>query len=248
MNLRRTALISVLLAIAGMSGPAASGPAEHRILVELFTSQGCSDCPAADRLVTELASRRDVVALTLPITYWDMLGWKDTLATEANTQRQKSYAKLMGRQGLSTPQVVIGGVEHVVGNQRDKVVAAIAGRAAQDARLGTVRVAITPGPNHVTIDIAPRARDTVPGPDAAIWVMRTLSRAKVTVGGGENNKRELVYSNVVRDLTRLGAWDGEARRITLPMRAEHGRHDGVAVILQSREHGPVLGVAIAQLP
>src|SRR5262245_12187024 len=103
MILRRSLCAFLLLAGIGVTGSAAAGPAEHRVLVELFTSQGCSDCPTADRLIAELAARSDIVALTLPITYWDMLGWKDTLATEANTQRQKAYAKAMNRQGLTTP-------------------------------------------------------------------------------------------------------------------------------------------------
>src|SRR5687767_5526410 len=199
MNSRRSALLLGLLAAIGMAVPAASGPSEDRVLVELFTSQGCSDCPAADRLIAELAARRDVIALTLPITYWDMLGWKDTLATEANTQRQKAYAKAMSRQGLTTPQIVIGGVDQVVGNQRDKVIAAIAGRTVQDSRLSMARIIITPSPDQITVDIAPRA-DAPRGRDAAIWIMRTLSSARVTVGGGENNKRELAYTNVVRDM------------------------------------------------
>src|SRR5579872_6761148 len=78
----------------------------HPVLLELFTSQGCSDCPAADRLVTELANRGDVIALSLPITYWDILGWKDTFATDANTRRQKAYAQVMNRSGIYTPQIV----------------------------------------------------------------------------------------------------------------------------------------------
>ena len=91
------------------------------VVVELFTSQGCSDCPAADRILTELAKRTDVIALSLPITYWDMLGWKDTFATEANTQRQKSYARAMIHSGIYTPQMIIDGRFDVVGNQRDQV-------------------------------------------------------------------------------------------------------------------------------
>jgi hypothetical protein len=184
----------------------------------------------------------------LPITYWDMLGWKDTLATEANTQRQKAYAKAMSRQGLTTPQIVIGGVDQVVGNQRSKVISAIASRASQDARLSMVRVEVAPAQNHITIEIGARPEGAPREPDATIWMMRTLSRARVTVAAGENSNRELVYANVVRDMTRIGAWDGEAKTFTLPMRAERGRHDGVAVILQSREHGPVLGAALALLP
>ena len=157
---RRSVFAFALLAGAAAAQSAAAGPAEQRVLVELFTSQGCSDCPAADRIMTELAARRDVIVLTLPITYWDMLGWKDTLATEANTQRQKAYAKAMQRNGLYTPQMVIGGVDQVVGNQRDKVSAAIANRVSQDVRLRMVQITIASAPNHVTIDIAPRSGGT----------------------------------------------------------------------------------------
>src|SRR5215510_4649409 len=120
----------ILLAAAGVASPATAGQLQgsHPVVIELFTSQGCSDCPAADRIVSELAKRKDVLALSLPITYWDMLGWKDTFATEANTYRQKSYAKTMNRSGIYTPQIAIDGKIDVVGNQRDRVMAAIAHR------------------------------------------------------------------------------------------------------------------------
>src|SRR5215510_11923105 len=120
----------ILLAAAGVASPATAGQLQgpRPVVVELFTSQGCSDCPAADRIVAELAKRNDVLALSLPITYWDMLGWKDTFATEANTYRQKSYAKTMHRSGIYTPQIVVDGKIDVVGNQRERVMAAIAHR------------------------------------------------------------------------------------------------------------------------
>ena len=100
--------LTLLLALAGYAN-AGQPQGSHPVVIELFTSQGCSDCPAADRIVAELAKRKDVLALSLPITYWDMLGWKDTFATESNTYRQKSYAKTMNRSGIYTPQVVVDG-------------------------------------------------------------------------------------------------------------------------------------------
>ena len=124
-------LFAVAFAQAAWAGPAreAGSPREVRpVVLELFTSEGCSDCPAADVLLTELAKRKDVIALSLPITYWDMLGWKDTFATEGNTQRQKAYARALNRSGIYTPQMIVDGTLDVVGNQRDHVVAAISAR------------------------------------------------------------------------------------------------------------------------
>src|SRR5882672_5362435 len=131
----RSVSLGALLAIAVISGAWAGQHGRRPVVVELFTSQGCSDCPAADRLVTELAKRKDVIALSLPITYWEMLGWKDTYATDTNTQRQKSYARAMNHSGIYTPQMIIDGRLDVVGNQRDRVLAAVAARAGEGGEM-----------------------------------------------------------------------------------------------------------------
>src|SRR5688572_13165736 len=140
----------------------------HPVVVELFTSQGCSDCPAADRIVSELAKRKDVLALSLPITYWDMLGWKDTFATEANTYRQKSYAKRMNRSGIYTPQVVVDGKVDVVGNQRDRVIAAIAARRSEIASEPAVNLALAIASGRIEITI-PAMRRSKERPLSTIW-------------------------------------------------------------------------------
>src|SRR5262245_31208495 len=115
---------------AALGSQALAGPVTgvRPVVVELFTSQGCSDCPSADQMVIELAKRKDVIALSFPITYWDMLGWKDTFASPPNTKRQQAYAKAMNRSGVYTPQMVVDGVVDVVGNQRERVLAAITAR------------------------------------------------------------------------------------------------------------------------
>lgn len=243
MMVRRTFALALLpaLSLTGLAWAGSPGPQQHPVVVELFTSQGCSDCPAADKLVTELAARRDVIALSLPITYWDMLGWKDTLATDANTLRQKAYARAMNKSGVYTPQMIIGGAEDVVGNQRDKVMAAIAAHASADALARRVSMVVIPSGDQVTIAISgdkPR-RDNA----ATIWLMRTLSHASVLVGGGENNHHELAYTNVVRDLQRIGTWYGGPQTVTLPMALEHGKHDGFAVILQNNDYGRVVAAS-----
>jgi hypothetical protein len=221
--------------------PAPSRP----IVVELFTSQGCSDCPAADRLVTELAKRKDVIALSLPITYWDMLGWKDTYATDANTQRQKSYARAMSHSGIYTPQMIVDGRFDVVGNQRDRVMAALAARVNDG--LGEISIPITIGTASGRVEIVIPAAKTKTKPLATIWVMRTLNQGAVNVEQGENRNHLLTYTNVVRDLQRAGEWSGEAMKIDLPLNLANAKHDGIAVILQARDYGPVLGAATLQL-
>jgi hypothetical protein len=243
-------LVSVAVAHAAYAGPSreAAVVREARpVVIELFTSQGCSDCPAADALLTELSKRRDVIALSLPITYWDMLGWKDTFATEGNTQRQKAYARALNRSGIYTPQMIVDGTLDVVGNQRDHVVAAISARQSDGASEFTVPVSLGTVPGRVVIAI-PESR-TKAKALATIWVMRTLSHAAVKVDRGENRNHQLVYTNVVRDVQRAGEWNGEAMKIDLPFSSgKPDREDGIAVILQSKEHGRVIGAAALQIP
>lgn len=114
---------------AVLTTPAVAG--SRPVVVELFTSQGCSSCPPADALLGRLSQRHGLIAMSLPITYWDMLGWKDTLATATNTRRQKAYAAAMGHGGVYTPQIIIDGVTDVVGSRDVDVETAIAKRMAE---------------------------------------------------------------------------------------------------------------------
>ncbi len=130
MSPRRT-LPFVLALLAVLAGPAAeAGDLARPVVVELYTSQGCSSCPPADALLGKLAQRPGVIAISLPITYWDMLGWKDTLASDANTRRQKAYAAAMNHGGVYTPQIIVDGAIDVVGSRAANVEAAIAQRRA----------------------------------------------------------------------------------------------------------------------
>ena len=219
---------------------------KHPVVVELFTSQGCSDCPAADRLVVELAKRKDVIALSLPITYWDMLGWKDTFATETNTQRQQAYAKAMSRSGIYTPQMIVDGVVDVVGNQRDRVMTAIAARGFQLPSATSRNLSFGLASGRVEISIAATQAKTKPL--ATIWIMRTLSHAAVNVQQGENKNRQLVYANLVRDMQRVGEWTGDAMKIDVPVTVGPAKQDGIAVILQNSEYGEVLAAAVMPVP
>ncbi|MGQ0741838.1 MAG: DUF1223 domain-containing protein [Alphaproteobacteria bacterium] len=229
---------------AGLLGlvPALAGEqpthTSHPVVVELFTSQGCADCPPADAFLGELAKRRNTIAITLPVTYWDMLGWKDTFASEANTTRQKAYAKALGRSGVYTPQMIVNGTADVVGGRRDQVLSTVAARANDNP---SIPVDIQLAPHTVNITIAGGEKT---GP-ATIWVMPTLSRANVKVGKGENQGRELAYTNIVRDLKAIGVWEGEAVTFSLPRRAlTKVRYDGLVVLLQRDRHGQVIGATM----
>jgi len=248
MVIRALKLCVLILAVFGLAPEAFAGqPGNgHPVVIELFTSQGCSDCPAADRIVVELAKRQDVIALSLPITYWDMLGWKDTFATGSNTKRQQAYAKAMKRSGIYTPQVVVDGVVDVVGNQRARVLSAIAARGAHLANQPPVDLSVGLASGRVEISIG--AISSKEKPLATIWVMRTLSLATVNVQQGENKNRALTYANLVRDMQRAGEWTGEAMKINLPVALGPSKHDGVAVILQNNDYGEVLAAAIIPVP
>jgi hypothetical protein len=243
----KQAHLAALCALAVLAGVAASAFAgEGRpVLVELYTSQGCSSCPPADALLAKLTQRQGLIAMSLPITYWDMLGWKDTLASEANTRRQKAYAAAMGRGGVYTPQVVVDGAKDVVGSREDDVEAAI-DAAALPANLPLsvgIGLARTPPGLHVTIAASPDSASKNKL-NATIWMFRLRSAVTVHIGAGENKGRTWTYRNVVSDIKELGRWNGRAVSLDLPPAdAKTPPHDGVVVVLQQGGYGRVFGAA-----
>jgi len=214
----------LLAALTVAVAPAADAGGKRPVVVELFTSQGCSSCPPADAVIGHLADRKDVLALTLPVTYWDMLGWKDTLASDGNTRRQKAYAAAMGRGGVYTPQMIVDGVTDVVGSREQAVDAAITSRAELQIKVG--------------------ASDGMPNPNATIWLFHILGHAQVAVGNGENSGHTLGYRNVVRDVKAVGMWKGQPVSLDLP-RAEMASapYDAIAVVVQQNGYGRILGAA-----
>ena len=227
-------LRALLLAALAVAPAVAADPvrAETRpIVVELFTSQGCSSCPPADALLRELARRGDLVALGFHISYWDRLGWKDPLSNEASTERQKTYARrLSGR--IYTPQIVVEGTSEMVGSNRAAVAAAL--RTARPE-------AVAP------VDFAADRRSVAIGGGAGrgeIVLVRFVQRQKTNVSAGENAGRSLEDANGVTGLTTLGAWDGSARRYPID---PPGHGEGVAVLVQAAD-GRMLGAAAALGP
>jgi len=233
------ALIAAAGSVPAAAEPAAASPARP-VLVELFTSQGCSSCPPADRLLGELAARDDVLALSFNITYWDYLGWRDTLGREEHTARQEAYA-VRFRDRKYTPQMVIDGTTHVPGNRGAAV------RAAIDARRGAApaRPAVTFEPRGGGLHLdAPAAGAGT----ATVWLIRYDTRHEVEISRGENAGETVAYANVVRDIAALAEWD-MASPLALDIPAQAMRadgHDGAAVVVQQDGVGPV--IAVARLP
>jgi hypothetical protein len=233
----------VAFAAPAIGGAAPDGKSKRPVVVELYTSQGCSSCPPADALLGQLSARKDVLAVSLPVTYWDMLGWRDTLASETNTQRQKSYAKQLGRGGIYTPQMIVDGATDVIGSREQNVESAIAARAGD---MQTVPVQLDGDKQQVHISIG--AGNARGARDATIWMFGILPQATVKIGDGENGGRTVTYRNVVRGIRAVGTWKGDPITVNLPRAQAGPPHNGIAVLVQQGGYGRVLGAALIERP
>ena len=213
---------------------------KRQVVLELYTSQGCSSCPPADALIGHLSDRSELLALSLPVTYWDMLGWKDTLASEANTRRQKAYSAAMGRGGVYTPQIIVDGVTDVVGSREAQVEAAISARRS-DMREVPILLSVSPGAVHIAIGSLPEKS----ADDATVWLFHVLRRAAVRIGAGENKGRNIDYRNVVRDIRAVAIWKGQPLSLDIP-RGDHALpgYDSIAVLVQEGAYGRVIGARL----
>jgi hypothetical protein len=236
--------VTPLIAAATMVGaafflhPAGAASEPMPVVVELFTSQGCSSCPPADRLLGELAERDGVLPLSFHVTYWDRLGWPDTFGLEDGTRRQQVYADWLRLDRLYTPQMVIGGRIDVVGSARERVLEAIELLRSQDEP----GPELTVGGDRLSVSAGEQA-------DAAIWLIAFDDRHDVAIERGENRGRTLRYHHVVREVTRLGYWDGPALVLELPLaRLEAAGRAGAAILVQRLSDGIILAAAQVRLP
>lgn len=204
------------------------------MVVELFTSQGCSSSPPADLFVRELAEQADVIALSFPVDYWDYLGWKDTLAQPGNSARQKAYAEMRGDHKVYTPQLVINGVAHAVGHKREKI-RYLADRTRGVGGVLAVPVTAMLQGKKLTISAADMAMSVAPADVLVVGVIRSET---VNVTRGENAGHSINYVNVVRSITRAGTYDGKAGSWTFDVSALNDpRVNAYAVLVQARQDG-----------
>jgi hypothetical protein len=212
-------------------------PAQARpVVLELFTSQGCSSCPPADELLGKLANNPDTLVLTWPVTFWDRQGWKDTLASPRFTQRQIAYAKALTRSGPFTPQLIMQGATSYVGSDARNIIPDLAMRRALASAV-SVRLAPAAKGGGYTLDLSGKVAEP-----ADVILLRVLPAATVPIGRGENSGRTVTYTNVVRAVMPLAPFAGGAQRSHLPVAP--GKGEWIGVLVQERGQGRILGASL----
>ena len=229
---------AALYATAGSRAPETGAPpariaALHPIVIELFTAQGCSSCPPADAALDAFSRDPNIVAISRPVTYWDSLGWRDTLARPANTALQRAYAARQGVDGeVYTPQAVVQGTVALVGGRTGAIHRAIDEAAVRPAPLLRIERA---GAGRTLLLNGAAARP------AEIHLLALRARVPVMIGRGENRGRTIDYVNVVVGESVVGAWRGGPLRLTLSaQRLRVAGADLYAIIVQEPNAGPIL--------
>jgi hypothetical protein len=246
MTISRVLFSLIGSAVVFIASPSAK--ADPRAVIELFTSQGCSSCPAADRLLAELQADPSLIPLSLPIDYWDYLGWKDTLAIPGHTLRQRAYSQARGDREIYTPQAVVNGIAQVVGSDRTGIENAVT-QSRSNASSLSVPLRMTVADEHVSVTIPERGHSEAGGGE--VWLCALSGSVSVGIARGENRGRTITYTNVVRRWIKLGGWTGKSESFSVPIDAiKFDGVDAVAVILQTgsfEKPGAIMGAASASL-
>ena len=241
--------VAPALFVAGfvIATAAAAQAGEARAVLELFTSQGCSSCPPADRLVGQFANDPSVVALSVPVDYWDYLGWRDTLANPAHSARQRAYARARGDGQVYTPQIVVNGAADALGSDQGAIERAI---AQTDHKTGVMSLPVALAVNNGTLDVSVSDADKAPAA-AEVWLCPLAKAVPVAIGRGENRGRTVTYHNVVRNWLALGTLSGARSNWNVPIAQIKAEGiDAAAVMVQEGSHdkpGIILGAALTDI-
>ncbi len=209
--------------------------AARPVVVELFTSQGCPNCPKANAFLADLATQDNVIALSFAVDYWDYLGWQDTFAMPAFTTRQYAYGKALAKPRVYTPQVVLNGNGIYKGVHQDRISKAIYQENQSADSAAPIMQAHLNAEGQIVLDIT---GDTVE--KMGIWMAAYAPGSQsVEVKNGENKGKNLVQVNMVSSMTRLADWTGGHTRMVLPMPAD----GGCAILLQADGQGSILAAA-----
>lgn len=233
--------LNLLLALSAPFAGAALAGEKAGIVVELYTSQGCSSCPPADAYLAELAERPDIVALAFHVDYWDHLGWKDPYARHGNAKRQRNYVTSLGARYVYTPQMIIDGSSQDVGSNRQRIEHLI----AKAARHRVAGPAIALNGSELSVGGSEIALD---GGDIGVWLFFFERARQNDVASGENKGRNMRTTNVVRAVQSLGPYVGAARSFPLDTSAVPAGCDGVAVLVQQAGPGRIIAAKSFDLP
>jgi len=234
--MKKNAVLACFLAfIACVS--TAYAEAKSVVVVELFTSQGCSACPPADAVLQDLAEKPHVLALAFHVDYWDYIGWKDTFAQPVFTQRQKTYAKRLGRKHVYTPQMIINGHHDVIGSHAMEI-GEILSDESKEPQAAMIESLAKEGEISLLIKNSDNSRPT---PQSEILVIRFRAASQVEIKKGENKGRTLSYSNIVTSVSKIGNWRGTG---TWKASYASSGTDKVAIIVQGKNQGRIYGSAI----
>ncbi|UWR21315.1 thioredoxin family protein [Sulfitobacter sp. S190] len=209
--------------------------AEQRpVVVELYTSQGCSSCPPADEIFSELSSNDDVIAIALHVDYWDYIGWKDEFGDPAHAERQRAYANVAGRRSIYTPEMVVNGETDIVGSKPMALAKAINDHAQKAPQ---VDLDLTRAGDTLRIEAQPLAEDLGP---MDVHVLRVIPSAETEITRGENRGHTITYTNIAHGWQQAGTWDGAG---PLELSAEIAGDDPAVVLVQAQGAGPIIAAA-----
>lgn len=211
-----------------------------KAVLELFTSQGCSSCPPADELLAKLAARPDIIALSFSVNYWDYIGWKDTLATPENVERQRSYAKRKpgGDGRLYTPQMIVNGMACSAGHKAEKIEAEI---ARTNALLASERVPLKGEISDAALSVETGDAPSAKRASGTLWLATVSKSVGVAIERGENAGRRITYVNAVRKLRSLGKWTGKTQQFRAPAGELSQRPSDFFVALLQADDGAIIG-------
>ena len=243
MMMVRTFAFLSLATLLWPAAPAPAGEAQPRVVVELFTSEGCSSCPPADTYLGELAQRPDVLALAFHVDYWNYIGWNDPYASKLATERQHEYARHLNLRYVYTPQMVINGTTEGVGSERLSIGPMI--KAAEDAKALHQHVSIARNVDGALVIHVDAGAGAEP---ATLWLVGFDREHATPVLHGENEGHTLKEYQVVRSFAAVGTWRGQALDLTLAADRQPAGDGGLAVLLQQGGTGRIIGAALLSRP
>ena len=233
-----------VLGLAVLVGSAAdlraqANPSHGPAVVELYTSQGCSSCPPADRVLGELSMMPNVIALAFHVDYWDDIGWRDRYSIPNAVERQRRYVEALRLSSAFTPQAVVDGRSSFVGSDKRRILDAL----AADPIGETVPVSLEVSHGVLTVSVPEREDRRA----YQVFVAAYLPQATTPVGRGENSGRTLQEFNIVRQFRSIGTWSGHASVFRVPVESFPADASRVAVLLQRDGQGPISGSAAVAL-